>query len=161
MFDVGSWRNLEINSVLLLRLLVLSVLIMYSFSVRQKLHRLDVGAFWRDDETSLFCCFFCPWVSRCVLLVRCGWRIFCYGMIVYVAYIVVWMFLQLVRCSSFLCRLCLWSRWLCRLHWWWGLSSGHWSIFLQLHPFCGVVLLLIRIFLLWLLMMLPMFGMQL
>ena len=45
MSDVGLWRNLEINSVLLLRLLVLSVLIMYSFSVRQKLHRLDVSAF--------------------------------------------------------------------------------------------------------------------
>ena len=38
-------RDLEINSVLLLRLLALSALIMKSSSVRQKLHRLDVGAF--------------------------------------------------------------------------------------------------------------------
>ena len=29
------------------------------------------------------------------------------------------------------------------------LSSGNWSLFLQLHPFCVVVLLLLRIFLLW------------
>ena len=42
------------------------------------------------------------------------------------------------------------------------LSSGHWSFFfLQLHSFYGAVLLLLRIFLSWLLMMLPMFGMQL
>ena len=77
-----------------------------------------------------------PWLSKCVLLVRCGWRIFCCGMIVYVAYIVVWMFLQLVRCSSFLCRLCLWSRWLCRLHWWCGSCclGGIGIFFLQLHP---------------------------
>ena len=37
-----SWRHLEINSVLLLRLLVLSALIMKSFSVRQRLHRLEI-----------------------------------------------------------------------------------------------------------------------
>ena len=41
------------------------------------------------------------------------------------------------------------------------LSSGHWSFFLRLHPFCGVVLLLLRIFLLLLLMVVSMFGMQL
>ena len=37
-----SWRHLEINSVLLLRLLVLSALIMKSFSVWQRLHRLEI-----------------------------------------------------------------------------------------------------------------------
>ena len=37
-----SWRHLEINSVLLLRLLALSALIMLSFSVRQRLHRLEI-----------------------------------------------------------------------------------------------------------------------
>ena len=47
-----------------------------------------------------------------------------------------WMFLQLVRCSSFLCRLCLWSRWLCKLHWWCGSCclGGIGIFFLQLHP---------------------------
>ena len=64
-------------------------------------------------------CFFSDSVQKRLLLSRCGWRIFCYGMIVYVAYIFVWIFLQLVRCTSFLCHLCLWSRWLCRLHCWW------------------------------------------
>ena len=37
-----SWGHLEINSVLLLRLLALSALIMWSFSVRQRLHRLEI-----------------------------------------------------------------------------------------------------------------------
>ena len=37
-----SWQHLEINSVLLLRLLALSALIMKSFSVGQRLHHLEI-----------------------------------------------------------------------------------------------------------------------
>ena len=37
-----SWRHLELNSFLLLWLHALSVLIMCSFSVRQRLHRLEI-----------------------------------------------------------------------------------------------------------------------
>ena len=37
-----SWRHLEINSVLLLRLLALLALIMWSFSVKQRFHHLEV-----------------------------------------------------------------------------------------------------------------------
>ena len=73
----------------------------------------------------------------------CGRKI-CPVTIVYVAYIVVWMFLLLFRCSSFLCclsvvTLAVWITLVIRHL----LSSGHWSFFLQLHPFCGVVLLLL------------------
>ena len=37
-----SWRHLEIDSALLLRLLALSALIIQSFSVRQRSHRLEI-----------------------------------------------------------------------------------------------------------------------
>ena len=40
-----SWQHLEINSVLLLRLRALSALTMWSFSVRQRLHRLEMYIF--------------------------------------------------------------------------------------------------------------------
>ena len=56
-----SWGHLKINSVLLLRLLALSALIMWSFSVRQRLHRLEIllWALAEELKTSLSYIFLC------------------------------------------------------------------------------------------------------
>ena len=45
-----SWWHLEITSFLLLRLHALSALIMCSFSVRQRLHRLEILLYALAEE---------------------------------------------------------------------------------------------------------------
>ena len=89
-----------------------------SFSAKQRLHLLDLLLYGLaevmvDQWLYSFSC--CLWVSTYALRVQCCWRIFCFGAIVCVVWIVVSMYPLLILCSSFLLCLHLSLRARCRL----------------------------------------------
>ena len=146
-----SWWHLESNSVRFLRLLALSPLIMWNFSVRQRLHRLKMLLQAPVEEmidqlilqfsllslTFQFCLASSARLAYFLLRNDTSCCVYLCLNVQSVSPMQFFPLLSLAVVAVLAYYITLVIRQL--------LSSGHWSFLLQLHPFCGVVLLLLII----------------